>query len=141
MRLLGCVCKICSCVMCCNTRLVAPTRKPLEQGKRHNAASDIAALNKSSKTNKHRPGDSSLLTLYICLGTNNTLQPSCKDVCSQHSHRECTAVRALLLRSGKRQLGELDINKKIEPLYSLQWPSRFLSGLVTCVGYAWLSGD
>jgi len=32
-------------------------------------------------------------------------------------------------------------NKKIEPLYSLQWLSQFLSGLATCVGYAWLSGD
>jgi len=30
---------------------------------------------------------------------------------------------------------------KIEPLYSLQWLSQFLSGLATCVGYAWLSGD
>ena len=32
-------------------------------------------------------------------------------------------------------------NKKKEPLYSLQWLSQFLSGLSTCVGYAWLSGD
>ena len=30
---------------------------------------------------------------------------------------------------------------KIEPLYSLQWLSQILSGLATCVGYAWLSGD
>ena len=29
--------------------------------------------------------------------------------------------------------------KKIEPL--LQWLSQFLSGLATCVGYAWSSGD
>jgi hypothetical protein len=42
-------------------------------------------------------------SLYICLGTNSTLQPRCNDVCSWHSHRECTAVRVKVLRSGKRQ--------------------------------------
>jgi hypothetical protein len=53
-RLLGCICKTCkNCDdCCCSTRLVAPTKTPLEREKRHNAVCDIAALNKTSKNNQ-----------------------------------------------------------------------------------------
>ena len=37
--------------------------------------------------------------------------------------------------------GQRENKNKIEPLCSLQWLFQFLSGLATCVGHAWLSGD
>ena len=52
-RLLGCVkmCKNCdNC--CCSTRLIAPTKTPMEREKRHNAVCNIAALHKTIKNNQ-----------------------------------------------------------------------------------------
>jgi hypothetical protein len=44
------LCKTCkNSKNCCSTRLVAPTKKPLEREKRHNGVCDIAALKKISK--------------------------------------------------------------------------------------------
>jgi len=51
LRLLGCVCKTCN-NCCCKTRLVAPTKKPLERENKAHVVSDIAALNKTSKINQ-----------------------------------------------------------------------------------------